>query len=160
MDGQAEVGWRIVKAAYAERAFDGEGARLYGGRWNAAGTPLVYLAESRSLALLEVLVHLHQASMLASYVRFRVEIPAASCTALEPARLPAHWRDSPAPPELQELGEEWVAGRRSVALAVPSAIVPEERLFLLNPVHPDFARVRIGAPEPIRLDPRLEGAGG
>ena len=40
------TGWRIVKSRYASTAFDGEGARLYGGRWNSSGTRMVYSLES------------------------------------------------------------------------------------------------------------------
>jgi len=147
--------WRIVKARHASGAFDGEGARLYGGRWSSPGTPMVYLAESRSLALLEVLVHVGDASLLAHYVCIRVELERADCAELDPARLPADWAASPAPYELQRLGDAWVAAGSSLALRVPSAVVPEERLVLVNPRHPRAARLRVGDAEPLRVDPRL-----
>jgi RES domain-containing protein len=147
--------WRIVQRRHAAGAFDGEGARLYGGRWSSPGTPVVYLAESRSLALLEVLVHLQDEAVLAGYVRFEVVYRAAQRAELDPATLPARWRESPAPLEVQRLGDRWVAERRSLLLAVPSAIVPEERILLLNPRHPAAGGLAIGAPEPVRIDPRL-----
>jgi RES domain-containing protein len=147
--------WRIVKRQHAARAFDGEGARLYGGRWSSPGTPLVYLAESRSLALLEILVHLHDEAVLARYVRFEVGYRDAHRAELDPATLPASWRESPPPPALARIGDEWVAARRSLLLAVPSAIVPEERVLLLNPAHPRMGELAIAGPEPVRIDPRL-----
>lgn len=147
--------WRIVKAKHAATAFDGEGARLFGGRWNSPGTPLVYLAESRSLALLEVLVHLAGEAVLASYVRFSVEFEDQQCLELDPNLLPEDWRGSPALVALQHIGDEWAKEGRSLLLAVPSAIVPEERLYLLNPRHPELGRVEIGEPEPTHMDVRL-----
>lgn len=147
--------WRIVKSKHAGSAFDGEGARTYGGRWNSRGTPVVYLAESRALALLEVLVHLHDIALLEHYVRFGVEYHGRLCTQLERASLPEAWNASPPPAELARLGDEWVASRRSALLRVPSAVVPEEHLVLLNPAHPDVDKLSIGPPEPLALDPRL-----
>lgn len=147
--------WRIVKAKHAGAAFDGEGARVYGGRWNSRGAPLVYLAESRALALLEVLVHLHDASLLEHYVRFEVGYHGRLCTQLDRDELPAGWNGWPAPVEAARVGDEWVAARRSVLLRVPSAIVPEEHLLLLNPAHPDVDKLVIGAPERLGVDARL-----
>ena len=147
--------WRIVKSKHAAAAFDGEGARTFGGRWNSRGTALVYLAESRALALLEVLVHLHDAALLEHYVRFEVTFQGRLCARLDPAELPSDWRAQPAPVALARLGDEWVASRRSVLLRVPSVIVPEEHLVLFNPAHPDVGELAIGPAEPVRLDPRL-----
>ena len=65
--------WRLTKAQYAQTAFDGEGARLYGGRWNSPGRAVVYLAGSLALAALEILVHVKSQRELEGYVKVRVQ---------------------------------------------------------------------------------------
>jgi RES domain-containing protein len=149
--------WRIVKAKRASQAFDGEGARLNGGRWNSPGTRMVYTAGSTSLAVLEMLVHLNHSALLSSYVLFAVRFDEALVTRLAPADLPAGWRDFPASAALNRLGDRWAAGGASAVLEVPSAIVERERNFLLNPRHPDFPRIAVDPPVPFHFDPRLLG---
>jgi RES domain-containing protein len=149
------TGWRIVKSRYAATAFDGEGARIHGGRWNSPGTAMVYTAQSRSLAVLEVLVHLQRTSVLASYSLIAARFDEDLVERLDRSALPPGWRESPPPPALQEIGDEWVQSRRSAVLEVPSAIVGEESNYLLNPAHPDFPRIVIEEPHPFDLDPRL-----
>ncbi|HEX5757937.1 MAG TPA: RES family NAD+ phosphorylase [Thermoanaerobaculia bacterium] len=148
-------GWRIVKRKHAGRAFDGEGARRHGGRWNSPGTSLVYTAESRSLAILEILVHLESSAVLASYVLCAAGFAEAQVERLDRGRLPASWRAFPAPAELQRLGDEWVRGGTSLVLEVPSALVAQESNFLINPRHPDAATLEIEPPETFALDLRL-----
>jgi RES domain-containing protein len=151
--------WRLCKAEHAATAFSGEGAILYAGRWHHAGTPVIYTAESRSLAVLEQLVHLSRNRLPPHFVCFGVDVPDELEPAVVPlAELPAGWRRHPAPGELRDLGTRWAASGASVCLAVPSAVVPAERNFLLNPRHPDFARLAIGAAEPFDLDERLAPA--
>jgi RES domain-containing protein len=151
-------GWRLVKSRYAAAAFDGEGARRYGGRWNSPGTRVAYASNSVALATLEVLVHLRSSAVLQSYSLASVQFPESLLEVVEVHALPRHWRRSPAPPETQALGDEWVRDLRSAVLAVPSVVVPSAQNFLLNPAHPDFAKVRIEPPEPFELDPRIAGA--
>ncbi len=147
--------WRICELDDARRAFDGEGARLFGGRWNFKGTPLIYTAESPSLAILEILVHVEPALLKRVLFRFKVEVPDGEVEALEPARLPSSWRDYPPSDETRTLGSEWALSRRSLVLSVPSAVVPEELNYLVNPAHPSFRKLGIGQPVSFGLDPRL-----
>lgn len=149
--------WRIVKARYAAGSFDGEGARRSGGRWNSPGTAVVYTAQSRSLAILEMLVHLESARVLPSYVLIECRFDSELVTPLQRALLPPRWRSYPAPPELQGLGDQWVNLARSPILEVPSAIVPGESNYILNPAHPRFAGIHILDSEPFELDTRLRG---
>jgi len=149
------TGWRIVKSRYARTAFDGEGARLYGGRWNSPGTRMVYTSSTISLAVLEVLVHLQEASLLSSYSLVSVSFDDALIECLDRSRLPDGWRTFPAPSELQRIGDEWVLSQRSAVLEVPSVIVERESNYLLNPAHPDFSSVVIGEPESFTFDERL-----
>jgi RES domain-containing protein len=149
------TGWRIVKRRHASAAFDGEGARLYGGRWNSPGTRMVYTSSTISLAILEILVHLQEASLLSSYSLISASFDDALVERLDRSRLPDGWRSYPAPSELQRIGDEWVRSQRSAVLEVPSVIVERESTCLLNPVHPDFSSVVIREPEPFTFDQRL-----
>ena len=147
--------WRIVKPAFAEDAFSGRGARLYGGRWNARGVSMVYTSSTLSLATLELLVNTPRPQRLPEYVAFPCRFPARLVKELNPALLPAQWRVYPAPPELQQIGSEWVTNLESAILAVPSAVVESELNYLFNPNHPDFDAIEIGAARPFAFDLRL-----
>jgi RES domain-containing protein len=149
------TGWRIVKSRLAGMAFDGEGARLYGGRWNSPGTRMVYISASVSLAVLEVLVHLQDASLLSSYSLIPARFDEALVERLDRSRLPDGWRSYPAPNELQRIGDAWARSQRSAVLEVPSAVVERESNYLLSPAHPDFSSIVIGEPEPFTFDERL-----
>lgn len=146
--------WRLTTLRHAADAFSGEGARLYGGRWNRKGTPLVYTAASRSLAMLEMIVQ--DDHLRARYAMIPAEIPAdLRIDSLSIDDLPADWREPGVRDELQALGSAWAAERRGVVLAVPSAVLPAETNYLLNPLHPDFERIGIGGVEELVTDMRL-----
>lgn len=147
--------WRIIRKEYAGRAFDGEGARLYGSRWTTPGRAVSFAAESLSLAVLEVLVHLQSSAPLADYAVFQVTFEDDLLEDLDRAILPSNWRASPPPPELQAIGDAWFAGGSSLLLRVPSVIVPHESNFLINPAHPRFNALTIRGPEPLAVDPRV-----
>lgn len=147
--------WRIVKRKLVRDAFSGEGARRYGGRWNRPGVAIVYTAGSRSLAALEILVHLDAPDLLAEYAVIGVEFDERLLTRIDVAALPKRWWADPAPAKLQDMGDAWAASNASPALEVPSATVPAESNFLLNPGHPDFQKLRFGKPERFHFDPRL-----
>jgi RES domain-containing protein len=147
--------WRIVKRKHAKHAFNGEGARTFGGRWNNPGVPLIYAAESESLAVLEMLVHLDAPELLARYVLFTVGIEMPLIMDADLAELPKNWKARSSTPTCRALGDKWAAGQMSVALRVPSAVVPSEHNFLINTLHPDFSRLTIAPHSPFRFDSRL-----
>jgi RES domain-containing protein len=147
--------WRIVKERHRHAAFDGEGARLYGGRWNSPGVAVVYASESRALATLEVLAGLQTNAVLPMYVLIPVDFDESLVVTVQVEDLPEDWNRSPPSWSTQRLGDDWVAGERSVALKVPSAVVPQEWNYLFNPRHPSFPDVRMGLPEKLAMDPRL-----
>jgi RES domain-containing protein len=149
------LGFRITKASHAGSAFDGEGARRNGGRWNGLGTAVVYTAQSQSLAALELLVHLQASHLLASYVSIAAEFADSLVEIVEPARVSRRWREHPPPSALQRFGDRWAVEQRSAVLQVPSAIVPSESNYLLNPRHPDFGEIALGTPKPFDFDRRL-----
>ncbi len=146
--------FRITTLPHAGSAFSGEGARLYGGRWNPKGLPLVYAAATRSLALLEMLVQ--DQPLRAQYTFIPAELPAdISREVLTPEDLPRGWRAVSARPQLQALGRDWLARGESAVLVVPSVILPQENNYLLNPRHADFTRLKVFAAETLDTDSRL-----
>lgn len=148
--------WRICKAEHAAAAFSGEGAVLYPGRWHHAGTPVVYCSESRALAALEQLVNLDRNRLPPNFVCFGVEVPPGVGVArLSIADMPSDWRAQPAPVALRDIGTRWIEAEETAVLCVPSAVVPAEHNFLLNPRHVDFDELVIGAPESFDFDERL-----
>ena len=147
--------WRIVKGKHAVGAFNGEGARVAGGRWNSPGVAMVYTSESAALAALELLVHLGRSASLADYVIFSCEFENGIVEIVDPRVLPHDWRIYPAPESLQRIGDRWVYQLRSAVLRVPTAVVEGESNFLLNPGHPDFKRIRVSKSRPFGFDPRL-----
>lgn len=145
--------WRIVKAKHAAAAFTGDGARLAGGRWNSQGVPVIYTAETRSLGILEMVVHIQSEEVLKHYVCFEVSFDDSLVS--EVPHLPRTWWKSPAPAACRQLGDQWVAGQVRAVLRVPSAVVRNEWNYLLNPVHPDYPRISVGSRQSLRLDRRL-----
>jgi RES domain-containing protein len=150
------VAWRLVKERHKGSAFDGEGARRAGGRWNEKGVAAVYLTDSLALAALERFVHLGKAARHIVHVAFRVEIPErVAIEVVAPPALPRNWRSEPPPDATKHVGTDWVGRAKTAVLRVPSAIVPNESDYVLNPAHPDFQKLVISRPEPFYFDPRM-----
>jgi RES domain-containing protein len=147
--------WRIVAPRWASAAFDGEGARLTGGRWNSKGIPVVYLASGLALAALELLVHIDYQRALEHHLAIPADFDEQLLRYLDTADLPANWTSPAAISYTQAIGDAWIRRKASVLLAVPSAVVPQELNYLFNPNHPDAKDVEIGRPEPFEYDPRL-----
>lgn len=148
--------WRITSGRFAATAFDGEGARRYGGRWNHPGTAVVYCSATLSLAALETFVHLEPALAPSGLVSIAAEIPSdLAIEVLDIAGLPSDWRTYPAPERLRDLGSAWARSGRTAVLSVPSSVIPHERNFLFSPAHPDFSRIHVGPAEPFSFDPRM-----
>ena len=146
--------WRLTKARYLATAWDGEGARTSGGRWTSVGTAVVYTSATLSLALVETLVHV-PSGVLPAYTAVPIEFDDSLVVVVDAADLPPKWKDQPAPPETRAIGDSWVGSSTSALLRVPSVVVPSEFNYVVNPRHPDFGRIRIGAPMPFPFDPRL-----
>lgn len=149
---------RVYRIGRTEHIEDlgGTGARLYGGRWNHRGVPLVYTSESRALATVEFLAHVSLPDAPSDLGLATIEIPAGvSVEQLDVSSLPRNWRGSPAPVELANLGTDWAHSMVSLLLRVPSAIVAHEHNILINPEHDDMRHVRLDKVERYRLDERL-----
>jgi RES domain-containing protein len=148
------VVWRLLTARFADSAFTGEGARLYGGRWNRKGVLMVYTAGSQSLATLEMLVQ--DEPLRARYVMIPVTLPKSlKIERVTEDELPADWRDFAAREHTQAIGTAWAKRKSSAVLAVPSAVIPAEHNYLLNPLHPSFSKIEIGEPQDFITDLRL-----
>jgi RES domain-containing protein len=148
--------WRICNAKYTETAFDGQGAKKYGARWNPIGTEVVYTSSSLALAALELLVHLGAKASPVSYVAIPVDIPEnLLIDRVNKNNLPSNWRDDPPPFTLTNVGKQWVNGGGSAVIQVPSAVIEEECNYLFNPNHRDFAQLIIGAARTFQFDLRL-----
>jgi RES domain-containing protein len=146
-----------VQPRFAKDAFRGEGARRYGGRWNSPGIAVVYTAESLSLAVLEILVHVDSERLLANYIAIPIAFEESLLTKLdlsEKLELPRNWHAHPASKATRRLGDKWATEGRSPELQVPSAVIPSESNFLLNPAHADFHKLVPGKPIPLEFDPR------
>jgi RES domain-containing protein len=148
-------GWRIVKPHLVDKAFTGEGARIYSGRWNSKGSSVVYISESLSLASMELLVHLESQEILNTYICIAVEFDNRMVQALDPASLPDNWNTNPVPLSTKLIGDTWIKSGSSLILKVPSVIIPAESNFIVNPAHPDLKKITIGPPQPLDFDPRI-----
>ncbi len=147
--------WRIVSANYKDKAYTGDGARIYGGRWNSKGVAVVYTAGSLALASIEMIVNLPAPKLLQKYVRISAQIGSDLVSHLSEADLPEDWNSRPISPSTRAIGDSWVKKQSSAVLRVPSIVVPDEYNYLLNPTHPDFAKIEVGKPIIYYLDPRL-----
>ncbi|MGV3661007.1 MAG: RES family NAD+ phosphorylase [Prosthecobacter sp.] len=146
--------WRLVKEKHAGSAFDGEGAWLFGGRWNSVGTRVVYTSGTQSLAALETLVHLNP-PVLFKFVVIPIDFDDRMVEQLAASALPMDWKEEPPGPATKHVGDQWAQQARSAVLELPSAIVPGESNYIINPAHPDFKKMSIGKPQPFSFDPRL-----
>lgn len=115
----------------------------------------MYASDSVALAVLETLVHA-SGSVAPAHRVIAVDIPdSLTVTTVEVSMLPAGWRHTPAPAALRVIGRDWIEAAETAVLRVPSAIVPSESNFLLNPLHADFPRLAVHPPEPFEVDMRL-----
>ena len=147
--------WRAVRPAYASEPLSGAGAAKAGSRWNSPGTRLGYASTSRPLAVLETLVHATSGYYPIDAVLVPIDIPDEMVADVPP--LPKDWNRLPYGPGARELGNRWVKQNSSLAILVPSAVLPAERNILVNPGHTLFGRIQIGDPEIDAFDRRLFG---
>lgn len=145
--------YRIVKEDRASGALSGEGARLFGGRWNPPGWRCVYAASSRALAALELLVHLPAGGRRLRFVILTLEIDVGEIAEFR-AR-PGGWDILPPGEVSQSVGLAWLRGSKSAGLRVPSVVIPQEENVLLNPEAPGFRGLREIGRETFAFDRRL-----
>ena len=144
------ISYRIIKEKYLDSAFDGEGARLYGGRWNSKGVSAVYTSDSLALCSLEIFVHLPSYTLLAGFVYITVVFDS---DLVVQAPLINGWDERPISKISQAIGDQWVKEGRSSILRVPSVLMPDGHNYLININHPDFKKIKTGRPQPLNFDP-------
>jgi RES domain-containing protein len=147
--------WRITDKKFKNSAFSGEGARLWGGRFNSPGKKAVYTSGSLSLALLETLVQSNDRSNLEEKVLIRATITEEIIYMPPKSELPDKWAWTPVSKASQRYGDDWITKNKHAVLKVPSVVVPIEFNYVINPNHPHFNRITITNPELISIDPRL-----
>ena len=133
--------YRISKCRFI-RQLDGFGAFTFGGRWNSKGHALLYTAGSRALALLEALAHIDR-PLVCNFCRATIFIPDDSVAVYPAGDLPKGWQANPAPDILKSIGDAFIRQSKTLALRLPSAIVPDEFNYLINPLHSRMHEVRI-----------------
>jgi RES domain-containing protein len=147
--------WRICRALHAAGAFSGEGARLFGGRWNSQGVRLVYTSPSLALAAVEAFIHLEPNLRPDDLVSIEAVLPDhVAIERMDLDSLPRKWHANEYD-SLRKLGDAWIVAGKTVALIVPSAAIRGEWNVLLNPQHSDFRRLKIEKPKPFEFDLRM-----
>jgi len=139
--------YRLFRRKYSPA--DATGAYLAGGRWNPKGILMLYASSTLSLACLEILVHIKEPRLPVDYGWVKIEIPAGLID--KPFPLPTAADEN----LRRKLGSTWIRTGRRPVIKTPSAIIPAEKNFLINPQHPAFGALSFSEPEPFRFDPRL-----
>lgn len=148
--------YRLGKLRYQDQLFSGAGGLFAHGRWTPRGRPVVYTSGSISLAVLEYTVNYRQRGWVPASVLGRAKIPnSVAIKTVRSADLPADWFSASPPASLLDIGGDWLERGATAVLKVPSAVVPEEWNYLLNPQHAHFRRIGIAPPEPFSFDRRL-----
>ena len=147
--------YRIAKTQYIND-LSGEGARLFGGRWNKVGDVMLYFSQNLSLSLLEIIVHVEYAKLPLDYSFLEVEIPDSSIKNIQSIDfIEPKWSTEAAVNQLQMLGSNWLKRKESLAMRVPSAVMHQENNILINPLHKDIAKLKIIKMDKMDFDPRL-----
>ncbi|GHC55493.1 RES family NAD+ phosphorylase [Ulvibacter litoralis] len=134
----------------------GEGARLYGGRWNKRGDALLYFSEHLSLCVLELLTRIDYDLITKEYSYIEAEVPLGLIESLtKPEKVVKGWRDNPPVSRTQDYGSTWINSKSSLGLSVPSAVLPKELNILINPLHKSFSKIKVSKSFPLDLDARV-----
>lgn len=147
--------WRICKQRAGDK-LAGLGGLYVSGRWHHTGHRILYTSSTPSLAALEVLVHVDPDQTPADLVLLEINVPDdVTIESCDPLRLTETWQAYPAPPELQDFGTRWLEEQRSALLSVPSAIMPIENNYLINPEHPETSGITLVSERLFVYDRRL-----
>lgn len=145
--------YRLATEIYKED-LSGNGAKLFGGRWNSVGLPVLYTTENISLSVLEILVRTDMQSIPLNYHLIKIEIPdSIQPLSITINKLKIEWKDDLE--YTQWMGDEFIKSNKLLALKVPSAVVDQENNYIVNPEHTDFRKVKIIAVKKFRFDKRL-----
>ncbi len=149
--------YRITHKKFADD-LTGVGARFFGGRWNSAGLSLLYTASTRALAVLEILVHTTHNFIPDDFEIVTIEIPDTICKEeITQQNIFSEIKEFGITAKFNAIGDKWIKSNASLLLIVPSVVVPEEKNILVNPLHPDFKKVKIAEKKKFNFDQRLLG---
>ena len=148
--------YRVGRLKYA-KDLTGEGARLFGGRWNNKGVPCLYTSESRSLSLLEYSVNVNLDDVPRALTMAIIEIPDTSIKVVTEAELPGNWKHAPAPAETKDFGSNLFKEEQFSVFKIPSTVIPEEFNYLLNPLHQDSKLFKLLEIKDFIYDVRIQG---
>lgn len=147
--------FRLSKKKYAQE-LSGKGASKSGNRWNSKGTEIIYTAESRALAMSEILVHLSLATFPKDFMMIEILIPdTIKIREIKQQNLPENWNNHPPNMETQKIGDEFIDTRDACILKVPSAVVKGDFNYLINPYHKDFKKIKIVSITDFPFDSRI-----
>lgn len=147
--------YRLSKKEWSEE-LSGKGAAKYGARWNSPGTEIIYTATNRSLAMAEVAVHFSVACVPEDYMMVTIFIPDnVSIKVVQESDLPADWNSFPHFSLTQVFGDEFIKENKFCLLKIPSAVTKGDFNILINPIHPDFKKIKILNTEPFPFDHRI-----
>lgn len=132
----------------------GNGAKLYGGRWNSPGLPMLYTSENSSLAMLEILVNSPIARLQMAFRLIEIAVP-DDLTLLFKQELPKSWNIYPHDAATAQMGDQWLQEQKSLCLKVPSSANPFEYNVLINPLHPLAIKLQVQQTQPLAFDHRL-----
>lgn len=148
--------YRLCAPQWVSTALSGEGSRRVGGRWNSPGIPAVYVGESRALTALELLVHLPSPlSRAREFILLEISFPSELILSPSVINTIPDWAQEPPRKGSMMRGDDWLEGRRHLGYRLPSTIIPEESIYLLNPAHEQFAQVRLESQQSFYFDSRL-----
>lgn len=147
--------YRVGRTKYS-KDLSGEGARLYGGRWNHILTPCIYTSESRALAVLEYTVNVNLDNIPRSLSITTFEIPDVGIHELTIAELPGNWTESPAPASTKDFGTNLLTQAASPIIKIPSAVITQEFNYLLNPKHAESKNIKVIHVEDFVYDVRIK----
>ena len=146
------LAWRLTRRTHIHEPLSGIGAARFGNRWNSPGVRMGYTSSSRPLAVLEMLVHVSRNTVPRDPMFIPIDVPDEL---IHEVAIPSGWNALPESAAARHLGDRWIERGASVAMLVPSVILPAEKNVLINPVHADFGRIRILPVEPFTFDRRL-----
>jgi RES domain-containing protein len=147
--------YRLTKKSFST-SLSGTGAAKAGGRWNSKGTEIIYTSESRSLSMLEKYIHLPPGIIPKDFVMMNIDIPEeTSMKCIDVKTLATDWKDDFQIPNVRKIGDDFITKNSVCILKVPSALVPGDHNYLINPAHPDFANIRIVSIDEFPFDDRL-----
>jgi RES domain-containing protein len=147
--------YRLAPTKFA-RDMTGEGARLFGGRWNHPGIACLYASASRALAVLEFSVNTGMEDIPVTLRIVTIDTGSATIQEISKSKLPADWKATPAPSSTKDFGSGLIKSAKTAIIQIPSAIIDSEYNFLLNPVHPEAKKFRILHVADFRYDYRIK----